>query len=426
MRILERLKNSSFARDTGHLTAGQGLRLFIQAAYFVLIARALGPSNYGAFAAIVALAGVLSPFSGLGTSNLFIKNVRSGKRSPELCWGNGLMATAASGLAFSALVFGIDIVFRLRIPLGVVAGVCCSDLVLLRVTELAMFGFGAVDRMKENAIQAVISSALRLAAIALLLPFGHRVTLSMWTWAYLLATAVSTAYAVYRAHRQWGRPCFSLVSLREDVREGIYFSIGTAAATIYNDIDKVMLGKVSFAAVGVYAAAYRIIDVSMTPVRAMVSAAYPRFFRLGVDGIRPTYTYARAQIGRACVYSLVLGPALWFGAPLLPRIVGASYVEAVPALRWLALLPLLRSVHSFLADSLSGAGLQGLRSAIQVGVALVNFGLNLIILPKYGWLGAAWTSLASDALLLLILWIAVHHKLRQAEKLTAHTVDTAA
>ena len=164
-----------------------------------------------------------------------------------------------------------------------------------------MFGFGAVDRMKENAIQAVISSALRLAAIALLLPFGHRVTLSMWTWAYLLATGVSTAYAVYRAHRQWGRPFFSLVSLREDVREGIYFSIGTAAATIYNDIDKVMLGKVSFAAVGVYAAAYRIIDVSMTPVRALVSAAYPRFFRLGVDGIRPTYNYARAQIGRACI-----------------------------------------------------------------------------------------------------------------------------
>jgi len=61
-----------------------------------------------------------------------------------------------------------------------------------------------------------------------------------------------------------------------------------------------------------------------------------------------------------------------------------------------------------------------------VGVAVVNFGLNLIILPKYGWLGAAWTSLASDGLLLLILWIAVHHKLRQAEKLTAHTVDTAA
>ena len=172
MRLLDRLKRSSFARDTGHLTLGQGLRLAIQAVYFVLIARILGPSRYGAFASIVALAGVFTPFSGLGTPNLFIKNVRSGKRKASICWGNGLAATLGSGSLFVAIVFAVDILFRLRIPLGVVAGVCCSDLILMRVTELAMFGFGAIDRMKDNAVQAVVSSALRLAAIALLPPLA--------------------------------------------------------------------------------------------------------------------------------------------------------------------------------------------------------------------------------------------------------------
>ena len=173
-----------------------------------------------------------------------------------------------------------------------------------------------------------------------------------------------------------------------------------------------MLGKYSFAEVGIYAAAYRIIDVSMTPVRALVSAAYPHFFRYGVGGMRPAYAYARVkQIGRACLYSVVLGPALWIGAPLLPHLVGASYAQTVPALRWLAFLPLIRSVHLFLADSLSGAGHQSLRCLIQVGVAGVNIGLNLLILPRYGWLGAAWTSLAPDGLLLLSLWVAVQYKL---------------
>ena len=52
----------------------------MQAAYFVLIARAMGPSTYGAFVAIVALTGILSPFAGLGSCNLFVKNVKSGKR----------------------------------------------------------------------------------------------------------------------------------------------------------------------------------------------------------------------------------------------------------------------------------------------------------------------------------------------------------
>jgi hypothetical protein len=45
--------------------------------------------------------------------------------------------------------------------------------------------------------------------------------------------------------------------------------------------------------------------------------------------------------------------------------------------------------------------------------------LNLVFLPRYGWLGAAWTSLASDGLLLLSLWFAVQYKLLTAVQPTA-------
>src|ERR1700685_728328 len=107
MRVLDRVRESRLARDTGHLATGQGLRLVIQAAYFVLLARILGPDKYGAFVAIVSLASILAPFSGLGTTNLFVKNVASGKRAPDVCWGNGLAATIGSGTALRGLAFAI-------------------------------------------------------------------------------------------------------------------------------------------------------------------------------------------------------------------------------------------------------------------------------------------------------------------------------
>jgi O-antigen/teichoic acid export membrane protein len=418
MSLLRRIKGSGLARDTGHLAIGQSLRLIIQAAYFVLIARSLGPEKYGAFVAIVALAGVLAPFSGLGTNNLFIKNVRSGRRTAGVCWGNGLIVTLFSGAAFSGIVFAINYLFRLRMPFYVVAAVCISDLLLLRVIELASFGFGAVDRMKENAIQNVLGSLPRLIAIALLSIWWHPVTLERWAVAYLAASAISTIYSCYRAQEIWGPPQFDLSAMYDDIAEGTYFSIGTSAATIYNDIDKVMLGKISFAAAGIYGAAYRIIDVSMTPIRSLASAAYPNFFRKGLDGMGSAHAYATTQIKRACVYGAALSVVLWLSAPLLPVVLGSSYAPTASALRWLALLPLLRSAHVFLADSLSGAGFQGLRSAIQVVIASVNIVLNLAILPKYGWMGAAWTSLASDGLLLLTLWVAVQYKLRSTAQAT--------
>jgi O-antigen/teichoic acid export membrane protein len=423
MKFLQKLKASRLARDTSHLAIGQGSRLVIQAAYFVLIARALGPEEYGAFVAVVALAAILSPFSGLGTSNLFVKNIRSGKRTAGVCWGNGLIATMFSGVAFSGLVLAINYVFQLRMPFWIVLSVCVSDLLLMRVIELAVFGFGAVDRMKENAIQNVATSLPRLLAIGILCVWGRPVTLEKWAIAYLMASAAGTLYAVYRAHVIWGAPSFHWQSLREDVREGIYFSVGTSAATIYNDIDKVMLGKVSFAAAGIYAAAYRIIDVSMTPIRSLANAAYPHFFRKGMDGIGAVRTYAFTQIRRACIYSVGLFALLWLSSPLLPLILGSHYAETALALRWLAFLPVLRGMHVFLADSLSGAGYQSLRCAIQVVVALVNVVLNLLILPTYGWIGAAWTSLASDGLLVVMLWIAVEYNMRRARESTLVTVS---
>jgi len=418
MKILEEIKASRLARDTGHLATGQGLRLVIQAAYFVLLARILGPDKYGAFVAIVSLASILAPFSGLGTTNLFVKNVASGKRDPEVCWGNGLAATIVSGTAFSGLAFAISYSLHLRVPFSALVAVCISDLFLLRVIELAYFGFAGMDRMKESAILSVTGSLPRLIAISLLLVWRHPVTLQRWAGAYLAATVFSCLYATYRAHKLWGAPRFNWTFLREDVAEGVYFSIGVSAATIYNDIDKVMLGRISFAAGGIYAAAYRIVDVSMTPIRSLASAAYPHFFRRGVDGMRPAHAYAITHIRRAFIYSAILFVVLWLFAPLLPLVLGANYAQTALALRWLALLPILRSGHVFLADSLSGAGFQGVRSAIQAAIAAVNIALNIVILPRYGWLGAAWTSLASDGLLLLCLWVAVQSKLRTATHLT--------
>jgi len=59
----------------------------------------------------------------------------------------------------------------------------------------------------------------------------------------------------------------------------------------------------------------------------------------------------------------------------------------------------LRVIHFFLSDALAGAGHQGLKASIQIGVAVFNVLINLWIIPAYSWRGAAWSSIASDALL---------------------------
>jgi O-antigen/teichoic acid export membrane protein len=405
LNLFSRIKTSNLLRDATHLSIGNSLRLIIQAGYFVLLARSLGPDAYGAFVSVVAMAGVLGPFSGMGAPSLFIKNVRSGKREAAVCWGNGMLLIVLSGALFSALVVGLSYLFRLKTGPFVVIVVCISDLILMKVTELAAFGFAASNRMKQGSIQTVVISLLRLAGISALLVVVHQVTLRRWVLVYLATGVLAMAYALWKGSQLWGRPIVDRPALREDVAEGVFFSIGMSATTVYNDIDKIMLSKLSdLASTGVYAAAYRIIDVSLTPVRSLVSAAYPQFFQKGVRGMRATYPYALSLIAKASIYGILTFAGLWVVAPVLPHILGSKYDAVVPALRWLALIPFLRCFHVFFADALSGAGFQRLRTGIQVVVALINVGLNMVILPRYSWRGAAWTSLGCDGLLVIMFW----------------------
>jgi O-antigen/teichoic acid export membrane protein len=95
---------------------------------------------------------------------------------------------------------------------------------------------------------------------------------------------------------------------------------------------------------------------------------------------------------------------------LIPHMVGHDFSGAITALRWLCWIPLLRGLHRATGGALTGSGRQNLRTGTQLVVAAVNLLLNLWWIPEYGWIGAAWSSVASDGLLallnsLMLLWV---------------------
>ena len=111
------------------------------------------------------------------------------------------------------------------------------------------------------------------------------------------------------------------------------------------------------------------------------------------------YAEAAAAAHSGLLIFCLCAPYFLLSAGFVPRVIGPEYARSAEALRWLAPLPVLKGLHYFLSDSLTGAGYQGLRTAIQTAVAAFNILINLWIIPAYSWRGAAWSSIASDALL---------------------------
>ena len=408
---------SPLARNTLWALGGSGMRLLIQAVYFIIIARCLGPGQYGGFIAATALMAVMSPFVGLGYGFLLIKNVSRDRRLFSEYWGNGLVMTLVSGSVLTFLAMTVcRLVLPRSIPMLVIVLLSISDLIFMKLLDLGALAFQSVERLSGNAKLNVVSSLTRLVGIAgLALAVSHPSVMA-WSAVYLAGSILAGLIAIGWVTFSLGKPKLALHRILGEGAEGFYFSVSLSAQTIYNDIDKTMVARLAtLEAAGVYAAAYRLVDVAFIPVRALLSAAYPSFFRVGKGGLGATIQHSRRLLVRVIPYSLAASVTFLIGAPLMPRILGHQYAEITEALRWLALLPVLKTVHFFIADALTGATHQGTRTLIQVGVAAFNVLINLWIIPAYGWRGAAWSSIASDGLLALSM-LSIVALLRRRER----------
>jgi len=405
------------------MLAGQGSKLAIQALYFTLIARALGVRNYGAFVGVVGLVGILSPFGTLGSGYLLIKNVARDPGQFRENWSAALSTTAIS----SSLLFGLVLLLSrfllpATIPLRIVMFVAGADLFGTGITGICGQAFMAFERMRWTASFNVLQSTSRTVAAVALAGLYPRPSALQWGSFYFASTIVVALVALATVVIKLGMPKFVWARGWPEIREGLYFSINQSAETVYNDIDKTMLARLAtLEATGIYGAAYRLIDVSFAPVWSLIAAAYPNLFRVGAEGIAATLTYAKPLFLRALAYAAFLALVVVACAGILPLVLGSEYQRCVEALRWLAVLPLFRVIHVFLSDSLSGAGYQGLRSAIHVGVAVFNALINLWLIPAYTWRGAAWSSICSDALLALCIAAAVFLLMRRSPILPAQT-----
>jgi O-antigen/teichoic acid export membrane protein len=404
-----RMSESVLFRNSLWFLGGSGVRLVLQAVYFLLIARALGVEQYGAFVGAVSLAALVAPFSSLGTGFILIKNVARDRANFAHYWGAAMILTVFSGAILVCLVLLASLgIWSNSLPLRVLLLIGVSDIIFVRVLELSAQAFTAIEVLRKNSELYVVLSVARTFAAVVAIAAMHSPTAVSWAVLYALSAFVAMIYSIFTVVRTFGMPDLQLRLSLSEFKEGVYFAVSQASQTIYNDIDKTMLVRFSgLGATGIYGAAYRIVDVSFAPVGALVYAAFPRFFRHGEDGISGSARFARRLIPYAAGYGTLAASFLYLTSPLLPMFLGKGFAPAALALKWLSPLVLIKSIHYFLADSLTGAGFQGTRTCVQLGVVVINVLLNLWLIPAYSWRGAAWASIASDGALLLGLTAAI-------------------
>lgn len=359
-----------------------------------LLGRVLGPAGFGQYSYILTLGSLFAILQDGGFSTLIFRE--TAKAALAAAPGRPSLMAMALGHLLAVTALGLLLVPLFpdgeHLPLGAAVlyyGLFCA-------TSLVSAELKGHNNFAAEALwRAVTRTATALAAgCALLFP-------SPGPTAIFLGLLVGQALTLATP---FARPLF--VAPRLHPRRDVYapcaaFLCISAATTIYFRCDIVLLRQLTSdpAEVGNYAAAYRLIE-GVIMLATPLAHIFFRRLRVSLDDTAAFARSFRLMLGVMIVLSLcatvgglVLGPFI------LTLAFGDKYAAAVPLLSWLlASLPFILPNY-VLTQALVALGRERYYAGVTILAAILNIGLNLLLIPHLAAKGAALATVATEAVL---------------------------
>ncbi|MES2741033.1 MAG: lipopolysaccharide biosynthesis protein [Pseudomonadota bacterium] len=378
--------------------------LGLQFVTFAITARGLGVEQFGRYTALLAVVGIGVELVGLGGADVLVRAVARDKSRFRAYYGNMLMLMAASlpvvvalgvAVAAGAMQSTVDlllIVVALGAEIAVARMSASLELVMVAHGQTARAGW---VRMTTVLVRLVLAAGYFFAL--------DRHALDTWIWLVFLQSLIVTVAYVMVGARLYGQPVWHL--LRGEVKSGTLFCITQSARAAQSNLDRMVLSRYADdAAVGLYGAASRFLQLGMFPVQVLTRILYPKYFVHGANGIAASRRYAIRMTPALLGVGVLSGVGVAVAALLAPRVLGAEYGGSVEITVGLAFSLPLMALQYPAADALTGAGRQGLRAAIY-SVASVAFGFVLLAGVQWGAIkGLIAAFLIGHLILALVLW----------------------
>jgi polysaccharide transporter, PST family len=367
-------------------------------AIIVYIAQHLGPQDFGTLSYLLVLNGLLVNFATLGMGPL-LTHLLVRSKSQRIVLGSAIAVTIISTIVTIVII---------NIGAQVLVFETHKEAVLLSILSLVhVFGVTGVLRswfesqlasklniMADNCA-LFVGCILRILCVRLELPFEY------FVYVVIAESVVTSAVLCVIFSKNIN---FSLnLKVNKRYMRALWgrawpLTVSGLAVTGYMKIDQIMIGSMmSSADLGVYTAAVRFTEMwYFIPLAISISLA-PRLINAQlISDIKLQEANQFMHDVTAVICALIVVP-IWLCADILINVTfGVEYSGAVEVLK----IYILCSIFVFYGV-VSGRWLiaQKLEKVILsrtlIGL-VINLGLNLILIPKYGSTGAAYSTLLSQ------------------------------
>lgn len=365
-----------------------------------LIGRALGDAGLATYATALAWVFPLSLLADFGMSTLLTREIaRTPSQASALLKTTWVARLLLGGTLMTALVASAPLLHD--DPQVIDALRLSAPLILVQ----PLYGsYAAVFRARQD-MRPVASLNLGMLGAQVLLTGLALAAGTDIRGVMALNTATSTgqlaaAWWLYRRRpAAVGASPPPLAALLWQARS---FALAGVLGALALRLNLLLLGQLSsLAVVGAYVAAQRFIDAGAVLARGVYDAAYPA---LAADASHLKRIFRRV-LAWLTAGAIVFGMGVSVGAEILiTAVYGAGFADAVPVLQlaaWSLLPNVLRNARIVYWYA---RGEEAYTNRVYVVSLILQSVLALLLMPRFGAIGAVWVSILTDTAASLMLW----------------------
>ncbi len=390
----------------------------VDLAFALVYLRFLQQEGTGAYAFLVAFTTYLDTLLDFGLNALLARDVSRAPRLARVAFrGVNLLRLGlwVAGLPLVAIVFGPARGLA-NLPEDAALAGWLFYLALLP-TVLAKTATGllwAFERLEVPALVAVLASTLKavLGSAALVAGFGL-IGLAGTSLAINLITAALLLVALRRTWRgaETGphdasvtADAFGSLAL---LRESWPLFVNQLLQGLFFKIDSLLLPRLAgLAPAGAYSAAYKVAEGAGVVSSSFTLAIFPRLSRSagsGSEGLSRAYRLSLRLLLQAAL-PLAVGTTL-LAEPIVALVGGRGFLpDSAVALSLLIWYLPFSYVNGLTQYVLIALGRQRFMTGAFLAALVFNVTANLLLIPRYGYVAAAWVTVGSEVVLLAPFW----------------------
>ncbi len=394
----------SVAQNTSFLTLASILQKIVSFVYFTIVARIIGVGNTGSYFFAITFTTIFTVVADFGLGPIL---TREAAKFTDRA-GDYMNTVLASKILFGIATYFLVVFFTviLKYPLEL------RNLILL--SGVTMFfdnlqsSFFSIFRAQKNliyeSVAIVISQILTLAiGTTALLLHGSLIWLIA---AYTIPSAVLVFYGAFFVRRVYHfkiSPRIDSKIFRQFILLAVPFALAGILGRLYSYSDTLIMSKLLTPQdLGWWSVPYKMTFAFQFIPMALSASVYPAMSSLTItDPSKIGELFVRAwKYLFIIIFPLSLG-LIAIARPVIVRLYGIQYLPSVPVFRIL-LVSLFFSYLSIISGALLNAtNHQKIQTGLIATVLVVNIILNLILIPKFGIIGAAYVALFSN----IVLWL---------------------